>query len=102
MEIKLHDSVKSIELDDVQKQSIDILRNRYSELFYTLEFLCKTNSRETSLAKTKLEESLMWAVKSISRNHLHDISEYFECKNKSVTEYLKNDIESVGSNEEKN
>lgn len=57
---------KVIEVSDEQVFRIDELRHQFSELYDTIEDLC-LNSRETSLALTKLEEAQFWAVKGISR-----------------------------------
>lgn len=57
---------KVIEVSDEQVFRIDELRHQFSELYDTIEDLCM-NSRETSLALTKLEEAQFWAVKGISR-----------------------------------
>lgn len=43
------------------------LRNQAKELAYTMDKICP-NSREKSLAFTKLEEVIMWANAAIARN----------------------------------
>jgi hypothetical protein len=43
------------------------IRERAKELAYLIDVECP-NSREKSLALTKLEESVMWANASIARN----------------------------------
>lgn len=50
-----------------QSEKYNVLRNKAKELAYEIERLCP-NSREKSLAMTKLEESTMWANASIARN----------------------------------
>lgn len=45
----------------------ELLRAKAKELAYLIDELCP-NSREKSLAMTKLEESSMWADASIARN----------------------------------
>lgn len=50
-----------------QPEKYNVLRNKAKELAYEIERLCP-NSREKSLAMTKLEESTMWANASIARN----------------------------------
>lgn len=50
-----------------QAQKYDQLRAKAKELAYLIDELCP-NSREKSLAATKLEESVMWANASIARN----------------------------------
>ena len=51
---------------DQQKRYIT-LRNKGGELAYDIEHFCP-ESRERSLAITKLEECIMWANASIARN----------------------------------
>lgn len=48
-----------------QKDRIEQLRNKEEELLEYIENYC-ANSREKSLAITKLEECAMWATKSIA------------------------------------
>jgi len=50
-----------------QPEKYENLRNKAKELAYLIEELCP-NSREKSLAFTKLEEGVMWANASIARN----------------------------------
>ena len=50
-----------------QKNSYATIRQEARELAFTIEALCP-NSREKSLAMTKLEEAVMWANASIARN----------------------------------
>lgn len=45
----------------------ETLRNRVKELAYLVDNLCP-DSREKSLAQTKLEEARMWANAAIARN----------------------------------
>lgn len=52
------------ELSDEQQKLIANIKNAYTELWDTLD-ACE-GSREISLAKTKLEESCMWAVKHLT------------------------------------
>lgn len=49
-----------------QQHRIDEIRKLFSGAYNFIEQVCK-NSRETSLAITKLEEAQFWAIKSISR-----------------------------------
>lgn len=49
-----------------QADTFPIIREKAKELAYLLELHCP-NSREYSLALTKLEETVMWANASISR-----------------------------------
>lgn len=50
-----------------QAEKYDRLRAKAKELAYLIDELCP-NSREKSLAVTKLEESIMWANASVARN----------------------------------
>ena len=55
-----------IETDADQKDRIEKIRNKFSELYDIIDNLCRS-SRETSLAYTKLEEAQFWTIKGISR-----------------------------------
>lgn len=57
--------MSSYPIDTNQQQKIEILRESSEDMGVTIARLCP-ESRERSLALTKLEEALMWAVKSIS------------------------------------
>jgi hypothetical protein len=53
------------ELSDAEKESINTIKSMgadFLKLFDSLE-----QSREVSIAKTKLEEAVMWAVKAITK-----------------------------------
>ena len=50
-----------------QPEKYEILRNQAKQLAYVFENLC-SNSREKSVAMTKLEEAVMWANAAIARN----------------------------------
>ena len=52
---------------DNQPQKYEILRHQTKNLANLINQLCP-ESREKSLAMTKLEESVMWANASIARN----------------------------------
>lgn len=66
MEEKLNDRAKYLEVTPEKQQKIDFIRERFSKIYDVIELNCK-NSRETSLALTKLEEAQFWAIKGISR-----------------------------------
>ena len=51
--------------DDLER--IEVIRELFSNMYDNIEKYCK-NSRETSLAITKLEEAQFWAIKGISRD----------------------------------
>lgn len=50
-----------------QPEKYQVIRDNAKDLAYFIEQLCP-NSREKSLAMTKLEEAVMWANTSIARN----------------------------------
>ena len=52
---------------DGQAEKYEEVRAKGQELAYLIDGICP-NSREKSLAMTKLEESVMWANASIARN----------------------------------
>lgn len=52
---------------DGQAEKYEEIRVKGKELAYLIDGICP-NSREKSLAMTKLEESVMWANASIARN----------------------------------
>ena len=52
---------------DGQAEKYEEIRAQGKELAYLIDGICP-NSREKSLAMTKLEESVMWANASIARN----------------------------------
>ena len=49
-----------------QEERIAIIRNLFSDMYNAINDYCE-QSRETSLAITKLEEAQFWAIKGISR-----------------------------------
>ena len=50
-----------------QAEKYNQLRSKAKELAYLIDELCP-DSREKSLATTKLEESIMWANAGVARN----------------------------------
>lgn len=50
-----------------QSQRYEAIRNKAKELAHMIEELCPS-SREKSIAQTNLEQSVMWANKSIACN----------------------------------
>lgn len=61
---KILRSMTNIKPNDTQIMSIEAIREAYKNVVESLNDNCRY-SRELSIAVTKLEESLMWAVKSI-------------------------------------
>lgn len=62
----LHEKAGFLETNEEQKERIEDLRCAFSNIYDVIDNKCK-NSRETSLALTKLEEAQFWAIKGISR-----------------------------------
>lgn len=63
---ELNEKAKYTNLNHEQENRVSEIRLLFSNMYNWIEENCK-NSRETSLAATKLEEAQMWAIKSISR-----------------------------------
>lgn len=63
---ELNEKAKYKKLNHEQENKINDLRLFFSNMYNWIEENCK-NSRETSLAITKLEEAQFWAIKGISR-----------------------------------
>jgi len=59
---------KSYPMDDKTKMKSDKIRKDIIDLADTIDIYCN-ESREKSIALTKLEECLMWVNKSLSRNN---------------------------------
>ena len=56
------------ELTEGEKEFLSKLKDKASELHNLYEDVMNPNNvRETSLAKTKLEESIMWMVKGLTK-----------------------------------
>lgn len=62
----MNEKAKFIEITEEQKEKINKIRLGFSDIYNCIEKLCE-NSREKSLAITKLEEAQFWAIKGISR-----------------------------------
>lgn len=56
-------------------ERIKKLREAFSELHYLIEFTSPFSSRERSIALTHLEDSAMWAIKSIVCNDPESVVE---------------------------
>lgn len=67
----MNEKAKFLEINEEQKDRIEIIRNLFSEVYDAIEKNCKP-SRETSLVFTKLEEAQFWAIKGISREKESD------------------------------
>lgn len=52
------------QLDDVEKAVISSVKNHATALYAAIR--CVPDGREQSLALTKLEEAVMWAVKGVT------------------------------------
>ena len=53
-------------LSDAQKDAIELIKTKASELLNIFNCVENPDGRYLSLAKTELENSIMWAVKSIT------------------------------------
>jgi hypothetical protein len=53
-------------LTEHEKQSVQSVKDRGLEMLATVE-ACVPVGREASLAKTKIEEAVMWACKGVTR-----------------------------------
>ena len=62
----MNNRAKFLETSKEQQDRIDLIRSSFSNMYDVIDINCK-NSRETSLAITKLEEAQMWAIKGITR-----------------------------------
>ena len=62
----MNDRAKFTEATKEQQDKIDLIRSSFSNMYDVIDINCK-NSRETSLAITKLEEAQMWAIEGITR-----------------------------------
>lgn len=62
----MNDRAKFTEVTKEQQDKIELIRSSFSSMYDVIDINCK-NSRETSLAITKLEEAQMWAIKGITR-----------------------------------
>lgn len=62
----LHPTAQYTICDPEHERKISLVRFAFSEIYKCIDELL-VNNRESSLAKTKLEESQMWAIKSITR-----------------------------------
>ena len=62
----MNDRAKFLETSKEQQDRIDLIRSSFSNMYDVMDINCK-NSRETSLAMSKLEEAQFWAIKGITR-----------------------------------
>ena len=62
----MNDRAKFTEVTKEPQDKIELIRSSFSNMYDVIDINCK-NSRETSLAITKLEEAQMWAIKGITR-----------------------------------
>lgn len=62
----MNDKAKFVEVNKEQQDRIELIRSSFSNMYDVVDINCK-NSRETSLAYTKLEEAQFWAIKGITR-----------------------------------
>lgn len=62
----LHPKAQYTQCDDDHNYKISLVRFAFSEMYKCLDELL-LDSRESSLAYTKMEEAQMWAIKSVTR-----------------------------------
>jgi hypothetical protein len=62
----MNDRAKYLTVDEEKSNRIQHIRECFSIIYDEIDLKCK-NSRETSLAITKIEEAQFWAIKSITR-----------------------------------
>lgn len=62
----MNDKAKYLEVSEEKNNKIQLIRENFSNMYDFIEKTCK-NSRETSLAITKLEEAQFWTIKGITR-----------------------------------
>ena len=62
----MNNRAKFLETSKEQQDRIDLIRSSFSNMYDVMDINCK-NSRETSLAMTKLEEAQFSAIKGITR-----------------------------------
>ena len=62
----MNERAKFLETTPEQQNRIEVVRSSFSKMYDVIGINCK-NSRETSLALTKLEEAQFWAIKGITR-----------------------------------
>jgi DNA-directed RNA polymerase subunit F len=71
---QIENNFKYHKADEVKGQLHDEIRNIFKEVAYKIDQLCP-NSREKSLAITKLEESMMWANAAVARMDRNGVRE---------------------------
>ena len=62
----MNERAKYLDVNEEKNKKIQEIRENFSNIYDFIERTCK-NSRETSLALTKLEEAQMWTIKGITR-----------------------------------
>lgn len=62
------------ELTEQQKLAVDTIKEKAMELFETFHILCedKVDQRCMAVAKTNLEQAVMWAVKASTKAQAND------------------------------
>ena len=62
----MNERAKYLEVSQEKQDKIDLIRSSFSNMYDVIDINCR-NSRETSLALTKLEEAQFWVIKGITR-----------------------------------
>ena len=63
---ELNERARFLEVTQGEQNRINVVRSAFSKMYDVLDINC-IDSRETSLAYTKLEEAQFWAIKGITR-----------------------------------
>lgn len=63
---RLHPKARFNTVNEDQQERIMLIREAFSETYRVLDHILLPG-RESSLAQTKLEEAMFWAIKGISR-----------------------------------
>lgn len=63
----MHEKAEFVKCNKEQEHKIQLVRESLSLVYKLFDDILE-NSRETSLAYTKLEEAQFWAIKGISRS----------------------------------
>ena len=65
---ELNERARFLEVTQGEQNRINVVRSAFSKMYDVLDINCR-DSRETSLAYTKLEEAQFWAIKGITREN---------------------------------
>ena len=93
----MNDKAKFLSVDEEKNNKIQLIIDVFSSIYDEIDKYCK-ESRETSLAYTKLEEAQFWAIKGITRekeenlvNKLFEEQEELNVKINKLNKFLGTD-----------